>query len=1136
MKGLLFVALALGAAIVVYGSNCSCPRGKDYFAYHHPNAHTTARTVDWPASVPRVLGCGGGSYTVQTLLALSDDAYVELLQEYVTAHLNNAVCETSAVDDILAKAEVLIATYCNTETITPAINPTDYTEAREKTFLLRAYNEGYEPREECVGTQPGGIDEHCDGGCTATAQFYYDINCHSGGTAGQTNCPNNWPSTFRETDFICGSETYLDALVHRHTDPWYALAAEYITANLNRARNGACRTSEVIEALKSAKEILDSQCNCSPGQTGCVHAPPSLFPQAENPLSVLEKYNQGILGPGTCGIVAEEPAPSLEAGCRGGCAHTVEHWVTHSCVLPVVVDSPAPNNRVAWPGSADRLCSTIPNQEDTTLCGESWYGIMARYARGNSQDAWTNMAAEYIGVKLNQANGACINASGALTATSLTSVVDLLESAKTQLEATCGFANDTALTSTLGTSMYLKQLLLQSFNEGELGPSRCVQETSRLCHDSDSCTLSSEYWKTHNRFAEAPRNQPWPIIPAQPALRINPKILAAGSGSGTESINWCPGRPETNMLALFDARPTTVAQTRWLGAMNQLTTTLLNGQLPSALDKLLESMFVDRCLIRPCQMNPEDTVPSLPDYCITGYETFYTTLAAFNQGLYETAPHCGRTEAPDGACGSLSKCGCTYDKAYYTTPYSSWPRPDSTMYPLPESWPGRLEEFTSLVCPKEGGWQSILRKRATGSDDVYFTVMHRIIMAWLHVFSSEGCISADLLQVLQQATTHVSNILFCTSNGVHAPINQRTLDGRMLTAYADALAPYTEASTCQDPCKDVSCGDWGICNPADKTCLCDPGWKGEWCDRKQCSGRGIDDGSGTCHCFPGFAGSDCDTCGAPLAVSGKSYICRPCPPDTCGFAMGIEDGISVEGGDPEDAVVFLLTHVPSASLSDYIHGTVRFPDSKGLPLPRRAGDGILDCDCKYTSERHFRASSEGSLVRHQSRIRNHRRGGNVYYDSRLRTAPGAVLAKRHETNISDPAYDDVIDAIDALYYSLIGSEELSELCSVEINLTCPEPVVSNEELEDQAEREHDRITGFGIAITVIVSVILLGLVILTVVLCLMWNGVPIRGNPFAANRRRTVTSSTIGKQKVRRRTSTPFTRNFGGNEMRSRGV
>jgi hypothetical protein len=274
-----------------------------------------------------------------------------------------------------------------------------------------------------------------------------------------------------------------------------------------------------------------------------------------------------------------------------------------------------------------------------------------------------------------------------------------------------------------------------------------------------------------------------------------------------------------------------------------------------------------------------------------------------------------------------------------------------------------------------------------------------------------------------------------------------------------------------------------------------------------------------------------------MAVSGKSYICRPCPPDTCGFAKGIEDGIPLEGGAPEDAIVFLLTHVPSASLNDYVLGNVRFRDSKGLPLPRRIGDGVLSCDCKYASASHIRASSEGALVRHQERgrTRHQRRGGNVYYDSRLRTAPGAITVTRHETNISDPGYDDAIDAIDALYFSLIGSEELSELCAVEINLTCPEPTVSNEELEDQADREHDRITGMGIAIIVIVSVVLLGLVILTVVLCLMWNGVSVRGNPFTANRRRTTVNSVIGNQAKRKRKNQK-PRKTGGGEIRSRGV
>ena len=364
-----------------------------------------------------------------------------------------------------------------------------------------------------------------------------------------------------------------------------------------------------------------------------------------------------------------------------------------------------------------------------------------------------------------------------------------------------------------------------------------------------------------------------------------------------------------------------------------------------------------------------------------------------------------------------------------------------------------------------------------------------------------------------------------------------------MISYADALGPFVSNKKhhCEDKCTSngvVQCGDGhGTCSPIDGRCYCEDWWHGDHCETRYCSDNGIDDGTGTCHCFPGFAGVDCSSCGAPLAVSGRSYICRPCPPNICGFATGVE-GIPMEQGAAEDAVVFLLTHVESASLNDYLIGTVRFPSSDGLPLPQRPGSDMLECNCKYSSESDLKSSTFGALLSSPDTTMGRRRAGvtkqqrisgNAYYDSRYKTSPGASImaarqaeytkknALRHVTNINDPVYEDVIDAIDAMFFSLVGSEELTEICANDC-VQCPEPPVSHRELEEQADKDHDAITGFGIAIITIVAVILFGLILLGIIVLLMWAGVSVRSNPFESRYKKSGGDFTNSGRKLRSNT------------------
>lgn len=1327
-------------------SCCQCPRGKDYYASYHCDAEVPSRVINWPSpydrdcKVPVVLECPGNYYTYKTLERSDniekDNAYPELVQEYVAALLNKAsgynVCDETTgphgerLDSIITASETLIGEHCVAQTISKDLSIVDYNKARKNTFLLRGYNEGYffaGPLCDRDGigdiTEGGeikGVDKTCSSGCTMNAQYYYSINCESGGTIGQDNCigneettttkrRSNWPSTtISETTLICGSERYIDVLsaslndVDNNDDDddvWLDLASAYITTVLNREYNGgSCATSEVLQALKHASNLLNIQCPCKPGEAGCSHTvTPSKsekgIAMSRGPLAVLEKYNSGIIGPGFCGVVFPhlenndynddgDYSADLNTCCAHGCTHSAGYWVSHSCILPVLSGEVAPNARIPWPsttGIVDKSCATFPNAESVsfTICGESKYGILVRSMTANSGDgdAWTNLAAQYIAATLNIANGACTDFYAALTSTSLSSFEGLLESTLKQLTDNCDSANNTHVSSELGISMYMKQLVLESFNEGDLGPGRCSPNDNGHCNinrktlplvsgrcytakaqqNNENCTLSEEHWKTHNYLADVPRNQAWPLIHRQyqctpdthkctandiqslpeghdpvgdaiaDQLWVNPRVLGHFTNGKTgreeqlvqETATWCPlvigqnyyhvnGRSKsTEMLRMLQNVDNqskngslSTGQKKWVNVMNQLTTAVLNvrnivshSDKPAILVKtifeeikdvssgtpikdVLETLFVDDCLLWSCDAYPENAIPSFPDHrksCSSNYDIFYRALESFNKGRFEHYPHCSYTEPPE-VCTSGpygSPCGCTRDSLYYITYHSGmslmglnafeyeWPRVDPTMYPLEylqQTAPPYTEKFRSLVCSSEGNWYRILEKAYyhTGQPDAYLTLMKTLITAWLNAFSS-GCISADNLQVLQQASKYVSKRLttgLCSGGGRHQPVDTNTLDGKIMISYADALSHYVsnDLNRCENKCVSpsgenlVSCGHHGTCSPVDGLCYCEPGWQGDRCEVRYCGGNGIDDGTGVCHCFQGYSGEECLSCGAPVSISGRSYICRPCPPDVCGFANGAE-GIPLDnqlskeggGGGGGNPVVYILTHVPSSRMNDYLVGNVRFPQTDGLPLPQLPGTGPLDCKCKYVSEGDLRSSVFGSLLSSRditlSKRRNgegmtkqKRLSGNAYYDSRFRTAPGSfiirerqeefmnspkaqplvrVMSTRHETNISDPAYDDVIDAIDALFFSLIGSEELTELCAND----CPEPDVTNSELKDEIDDDHDELTSFGIAIVALVAVVLLVVVLLGIILLLIWSGVtPRRSNPLYEYRAR----------------------------------
>lgn len=152
---------------------------------------------------------------------------------------------------------------------------------------------------------------------------------------------------------------------------------------------------------------------------------------------VIEYCGDGVVQPGEeCDGSADCADDCTLLPEDGGCTVTIGWYKTHSSYAT------NPNLQIAW-----------PIDEDTTLCGKTWYEILWTQPRG---DAWTILAHQWIGATLNVANGASSTAAvdGALAAGEL-----LLE------QCSVPKSKRGTATSLAGT--------LDSYNNGYTGPGHC---------------------------------------------------------------------------------------------------------------------------------------------------------------------------------------------------------------------------------------------------------------------------------------------------------------------------------------------------------------------------------------------------------------------------------------------------------------------------------------------------------------------------------------------------------------------------------------------------------------------------------------------------------------------------------------
>lgn len=89
----------------------------------------------------------------------------------------------------------------------------------------------------------------------------------------------------------------------------------------------------------------------------------------------------------------------------------------------------------------------------------------------------------------------------------------------------------------------------------------------------------------------------------------------------------------------------------------------------------------------------------------------------------------------------------------------------------------------------------------------------------------------------------------------------------------DISSTHTYVSVFTEVC-DLDCGSHGRC--VGESCVCDPGWSGEYCTSKLCDTRCSDHGqckNGTCLCVSGWNGRHCTLEGCPRGCAGHGQ-CR----------------------------------------------------------------------------------------------------------------------------------------------------------------------------------------------------------------------------------------------------------------------
>jgi len=153
----------------------------------------------------------------------------------------------------------------------------------------------------------------------------------------------------------------------------------------------------------------------------------------------------------------------------------------------------------------------------------------------------------------------------------------------------------------------------------------------------------------------------------------------------------------------------------------------------------------------------------------------------------------------------------------------------------------------------------------------------------------------------------------------------------------------------QPMCKWQDCGEHGRCDPDTGACMCDPGFIGEHCECSRCSGHGWPDPSNACSCTcrVGYTGPDCSTCSAP-DIHNYAYVCVSKHGEDINNRR-IDEKSSRELGFPVLMPMrFMLVAVPKVDVQDVLinnHPLTHAPHKFALLPGTSINQTVYGCNC-----------------------------------------------------------------------------------------------------------------------------------------------------------------------------------------------
>ncbi len=136
------------------------------------------------------------------------------------------------------------------------------------------------------------INVPCDGGCTLTPGYW---KTHS--SYGPAPYDDTWAQIGENTPFFLSGKSYYDVLwTAPRGNAYYILAHAYIAAQLNQL-NDAAIPANVLTAFNTATGLFGMY---TPAQIAALRSNSSLRAQFIALASMLDDYNNGLLGPGHC--------------------------------------------------------------------------------------------------------------------------------------------------------------------------------------------------------------------------------------------------------------------------------------------------------------------------------------------------------------------------------------------------------------------------------------------------------------------------------------------------------------------------------------------------------------------------------------------------------------------------------------------------------------------------------------------------------------------------------------------------------------------------------------------------------------------------------------------------------------------